>query len=149
MTFIQASQLPPTSCCPCKAGLLELLLGVKKIFYLKEIGQCLVHKCLVHVPNCHRARFTKGGASAPALPFHQEQVCGSHWANICFMCEYKALLRGFPLASHVTSMSVLQKRRPEGNTLLLRRKQKWKTRNASWPVAGIWCIVSCGHQAAA
>lgn len=65
MTFIQASvcasQPPPTSCCPCKAGLLELLLGVKKIFYLKEIGQCLVHKCLVHVPNCHRASSPRVG----------------------------------------------------------------------------------------
>lgn len=35
---------------------------------------------------------------------------GTHRANICFMCEYKALLRGFPLASHVMFTSVLEKK---------------------------------------
>lgn len=155
MRFIQvsvcASQLPPTSWYPCKAGLclylLELLLGVKNIFYLKQIGQCFVHKCLVHVPNCHRARFTKGGASAPALLCHQELVCGRPWANICFMCEYKALLRGFPLAFHFTFMSVLQKKESWGNTFLLRRKQ---VKNEKCFMTYCWhLLVSCGHQAAA
>lgn len=57
VTVIQAlvweSQLPPMSWCPYKAGpclwLLELFLGVKSIFYLKQTRQCSAHNSVWYV----------------------------------------------------------------------------------------------------